>query len=482
MIRLQSPIVPVPTNPVDIDRAIVDLQLVLATNLPWLTHVYGRTYKMVDQTKGQAIFLPEVYLGGSDASKRYSSITPDNDKQGQCFFMVRRLSIDADDWFVKGRLNYDVDLIFSVNLSLINNPLLETELFTANLESQIRLVLRSNVGKAYRVNVQEVFYESRDVWRDLAVEIATVEKAPLQHFRVKCNISLDEGCTTVPYDRCTALQNNLSDSDRNICLLPTYDFSSSAVQSNVTPNQQIQLSDWLCSAPVPVRKSTNIGGTGRIFASADPIYDFEYNTPFSLSCWIKVDSNGVNNLFNHYTSSPGTGYFLITLPDGSLRVDLQNTQALRLSISTPPSAFSLNTWVHCMVTYDGSSTVAGLNIYVDSALQLKAASTQTLGANSIRNGLMLFFGQTMDGTNSLQGKVADFKVWDRELTDQEVTAEYNARASLTAPVTSGLVLWCECGNNAQFGATDYTMPDKANTVAGFQTSGVPIGSVTTDVP
>ena len=482
MIPLQNPIMPVPTNPVDIDRVIVDLQLVLATNLPWLTHAYGRTYKMVDQTKGRAIFLPEVYLGGSDASKRYLSITPDNDKQGQCFFLVRRMSIDADDWFVKGRLNYDVDLIFSVNLSLINDALLETELFTANLEAQIRLVLRSNVGKGYRVGIQEVLYQSRDIWGDLAVEVSTIEKAPLQHFRVKCNVSLDEGCATAPYDRCTALQNNLSEGDRNSCLLPTYDFSNAAVQSNVTPNQQIQLSNWLCTAPVPTRKSTDIGGTGRIFGPVDPVYDFEYNTPFSLSCWVKIDSNGVNNLFNHYTSSPGTGYFLITLPNGSFRVDLQNTQALRLSISTPPNAFSLNTWVHCVVTYDGSSTVAGLNIYIDSALQLKTSPTQTLGTNSIRNGLMLFFGQTMDGTNSLRGKVADFKIWNRQLTSQEVADEYSSRADTVAPVPNGLVIWCECGNNAQFGASDYTMPDKANTVTGFQTSGVPIGRVTTDVP
>ncbi|NQX78797.1 LamG domain-containing protein [Gilvibacter sp.] len=482
MSSLQNPLLPIPTNPVDIDRAIVDLQLVLSTNLSWLTHAYGRTYKLADQTKGQTLYLPEVYLGGTDLSKRYFSITPDNDKQGQCFFLVRRLSIDSDEWFVKGRLKYDLDLVFSVNLALINDALLETELFTANLESQVRDVLRSNVGKGYRLELQEVFYDSKDIWNGLSVEIATIEKAPLQHFRMKCSVLLDEQCSTVPYDRCSALQRNLSDEDRNACLLPTYDFSNATVQSNVTPSQQVQLSDWLCTAPVPTRKSMDISGTGRIFGPVDPVYDFEYNTPFSLSCWVKIDSNGVNNLFNHYISSPGKGYFFITLPNGSLRVDLQNTQSIRLSISTPPNAFPLNDWVHCMMTYDGSSTVSGLNIYVNSALQLKTATTQTLGANSIRNGLMLFFGQTMDGSNSLQGKVADFKVWDRELTSQEVVSEYNDRASLTAPVPSGLVLWCECGNNAQFGAFDYTMPDKANVLTGFQTLGVPIGRVTTDVP
>ena len=248
MTSLQNPVLPIPTNPVDIDRVIVDLQLVLSTNLSWLTHAYGRTYKLVDQTKGQTLYLPEVYLGGADLSKRYFAITPDNDKQGQSFFLVRRLSVDSDEWFVKGRLNYDVDLVFSVNLALINDALLETELFTANLESQIRAVLRSNVGKGYRLELQEVFYDSKDIWNGLSVEIATIEKAPLQHFRIKCSISLDEQCLADPYDRCSALQNNLSDEDRNVCLLPTYDFSNTTVQSNVTPNQQIQLSDWLrCS-------------------------------------------------------------------------------------------------------------------------------------------------------------------------------------------------------------------------------------------
>jgi hypothetical protein len=63
MILLQNPSVPTPTNPVEIDAAILDIKAKLESNLTWLTNGYGRTYKNLDSRNGTTVFYPEVYLG-----------------------------------------------------------------------------------------------------------------------------------------------------------------------------------------------------------------------------------------------------------------------------------------------------------------------------------------------------------------------------------------------------------------------------------
>ena len=71
MILLQNPNMPVPTNAVEIDAAILDIKGHLEAGLTWLTNGYGRTYKNLDATNGTTVFYPEVYLGVQNNSPRY---------------------------------------------------------------------------------------------------------------------------------------------------------------------------------------------------------------------------------------------------------------------------------------------------------------------------------------------------------------------------------------------------------------------------
>jgi hypothetical protein len=153
MILLQNPNMPVPTNAVEIDAAILDVKAKLESGLTWLTNGYGRTYKNLDARNGTTVFYPEAYLGEQNNSHRYINLSPDNDKQGQCFFYVVRENITQ---FQPGR---------------------------------------QLLGADYQLTVTSVDFLFETVFAEFDLADAQqLEKAPLSHFRFNVTIQLPEEC------------------------------------------------------------------------------------------------------------------------------------------------------------------------------------------------------------------------------------------------------------------------------------------------
>ena len=198
MILLQNPNMPVPTNAVEIDAAIMDIKAHLEAGLTWLTNGYGRTYKNLDATNGTTVFYPEAYLGEQNNSHRYINLSPDNDKQGQCFFYVTKENISQFQPGMYSYLSYDTAIIFSVNMELINDDLLQTDIFQQVLVAQVRDVLtRDLLGSAYQLSITSVDFQFDNVYSEFDLADAhQLEKAPLSHFRFNCTIKLPETCPT----------------------------------------------------------------------------------------------------------------------------------------------------------------------------------------------------------------------------------------------------------------------------------------------
>jgi len=198
MILLQNPSIPVATNAIEIDAAIIDIQSHLDSGLLWLTNGYGRAYKNVDTTQGNTVYYPEVYLGTQNNSQRYTNISPDNDKQGQNFFFVTKETISQFQPGMHSFLTYDTAIIFSVNMELINSALLGTEIYQQILVAQVRDVLtRQLLGSSYQLKINSVDLLFDNVFSEFDLKDAEqLEKAPLSHFRFNCSITLPEICPT----------------------------------------------------------------------------------------------------------------------------------------------------------------------------------------------------------------------------------------------------------------------------------------------
>lgn len=222
MTNLQNPNIPPPIAAIEIDKAIHSLQLKLDTKLNWLSHSYGRAYRHIEKTK-KLLYFPEVYVGGDQ--KSYFRVTPDNDKSGMCFFVVGKENDDDFDQFNRNYLNWNVGIVFNVNLKLINSGLLDNEIFTQHLIRDVRDVLTMHLGGiSFSLKIKEVVTEFREIYREFNLEEEQEYlRAPMQAFRFNCNINLQEECGVVSYDPCEALKKNLSKSEK-ICVLQSIQF------------------------------------------------------------------------------------------------------------------------------------------------------------------------------------------------------------------------------------------------------------------
>jgi hypothetical protein len=195
----------------------------------------------------------------------------------------------------------------------------------------------------------------------------------------------------------------------------------------------------------------NFNGTNNFIEVADNnLLDLTNN--FTLSAWYftnnqtqfeqtilgkgrDVGGSGYNLLFN--TDNNGVSYNIqIGLNSGTL-----NTGA-GISVNQSNSIG----WHQIVGTYDG----VNIKLYIDGVLQFTNTQNITL-ENSSQN---LYFGrELLNLPRYFNGKLDDIGIWNRALTQAEITAMYNAVTysetcnAVSGSLTQGLVgYWPFCGN------------------------------------
>jgi len=399
MSNIQNPTVPTPTDPIEIDRAVQDMLTKLQTNLLWLTHGYGRAYQHLDVTQDGRRFYPQVYLGTQNNSQRYTIVSPDNDKTGQCFFFVTRENVS--EWQVGNYpfLSYNVALIFSVNLELINSTFLDTDYFQQNLIQEVRNVFINNViGVPYNVSIDSVDFVFADVFREFDIEDAQqLEKSPLSHFRFNLSVILEAECNSLPFDPCQALLNNITPDLKCNCVIPSLDFTigNDTDFDCLNATQVTDLTTRLCSTPIINDLSTTFDGVNEyIESSYNAAHEIERTDSFSIDAWVKVPSYKQGGVVSKYDFS-GTrrGWNMALTSSGQLRFDLVSNQVGGNEIVLwSNAAITLNTWTHIAVTYDGSSNASGVTVYINGLSQSVFVFNDNLTDTTVDVGNVVRFG------------------------------------------------------------------------------------------
>jgi len=435
MILLQNPNIPTSVNPVEIDSAIIDIKSELESGLTWLTNGYGRAFKNLDITNGERVYFPEVYLGKQNGSYRYTNISPDNDKQGQCFFYVRRETISEYQTGMYSFLNYDVAVIFSVNMELINATLTETDVFQQVLVAQVRDVLtRQILGKSYVLKVNTVEFLFEDVFREFNLtEQSTMEKSPLSHFRFNISVKMPETCP-----------------------VPT-----------IIP-------------PVTTCYSLDFDGVNEyVDCGYNGIYNLiDYNLPFTFSVWAKADGLiGLQMLMAKRDPLGLAGGLYLGFNANVLRWGLSSVPFASYTIDTT-SALSVGVWYNITATFDGTDAT-GLNVYVNGVLQPKVISFNT-PMSSIVSTTPVTFGAGL-GQFYFNGKIAKSRIWKAELTSVQAASEYNS-GTILSPAVQGADLIIDTDiNNATFG-TEWSIPDLTGITAGYESVNMEVEDRVEDCP
>lgn len=431
MILLQNPNIPTSANPVEIDAAIIDIKTELEV-LPWLTNGYGRAFKNLDITNGERVYFPEVYLGKQSGSYRYANISPDNDKQGQCFFYVRRETISEYQTGMYSFLNYDVALIFSVNMELISETLTETDVFQQLLVAQVRDVLtRQILGKSYVLTVNSVEFLFEDVFREFNLsEQSTMEKSPLSHFRFNLSVKMPETCP-VP---------------------------------SIAP-------------PITTCYSLDFDGVNEFVSVPLSVGIFDRFDPFTFSMWIKPQSKAFPMIFSKYQSSTGYRCFINSSFLNVLQFEMEATGEISIRST---ASITFNQWQLITITHDGSGTAAGIEMYLNDAPFVKNVLSDNL-TSSILTVKQLQIGAETNQPLYYEGNIASFRAWDIALTPTQVAAEYNSGSILNPAQQSGSLVVNTGINNATF-STEWDIPDLTGITSGYQSVNMESGDRVEDCP
>lgn len=224
MIALQHYDTLEPAQPIEIDWAVLDIQMKLKTNLAWLSHSYGKAYRIDKQGQEKRLILPEVYIGNTDGKYSLMPVTPDNDKKGVVFFVIDKERQLTKDMNTQNFLSWNVGIVFWANLGLINEAFAKNQDYTQNLIKEVRDVLTNKlIGSGYKVEISEVPREHNEIFKEFLLQDRRYVIMPFTAFRFNVTITLREDCGLVS-DRGAAITNNVTKTEIQNYIIPELDF------------------------------------------------------------------------------------------------------------------------------------------------------------------------------------------------------------------------------------------------------------------
>jgi hypothetical protein len=201
-------------------------------------------------------------------------------------------------------------------------------------------------------------------------------------------------------------------------------------------------------------------------------FAFERTTAFSIACWYKPTGlSGAQVLWGRQGITNFRGYSFMLIGD-VYRVELTNSDASnRIHIHSTGVTLEAGKWQFACLTYDGSSTAAGVKIYhadvgdVPSELG-KSVLANNLSATMVETGLDAYQARATWGAY-FGGNIDRTTVWNRVLTlteVQELCAEMGTYEDLA--FFGNCLAWYENGDGS----------DTISNIANLADSGVATGS------
>ncbi len=163
---------------------------------------------------------------------------------------------------------------------------------------------------------------------------------------------------------------------------------------------------------------------GNNYVNCGDIANFERTDSFSLECWFKT-SSGLQSLIARIGSTPPyQGWKLDIGNTGVVRFYLINSSVNLISVYVNQN-YSDNVWHHCVITYDGSSSALGIHIYMDEIDKGLTINSNSL-TGTIQTSYICSISSMNGGIYYFNGLIDEVLIYDKELTQEEVTYKYNS--------------------------------------------------------
>ena len=180
-------------------------------------------------------------------------------------------------------------------------------------------------------------------------------------------------------------------------------------------------------------------------------FAFDRTSPFSVAFWDKTGNlGGVRYILSTTTGANTIGWSISLTSTELLVFKLNNATGNRIEV-TSTAAITVGSWKHITITYDGTSTAAGVTLYVNGSAVADTDTTNTLTLTTVNTNPLAIGALSTGGSNYL-GNLTQLGIYNLALSGAQVTALYNAGvpAALYPDPTGGLLGWWRLGNNDTF--------------------------------
>lgn len=169
------------------------------------------------------------------------------------------------------------------------------------------------------------------------------------------------------------------------------------------------------------------------------------DSPFSISTWVNMTDASTFRILSKYASS-AQEYFLVTDSTDKINFSLyDNSTGGRLSrkYNTPLTSFE-GQWIHLVATYDGTTNLSGLKIYLNG-LRVDNANNQAGSYTAMENTTQpLEIGKVT--TTNANGLIDETAIFNSELSQSDITAIYGSGVPTSLSSYSSLISWWRCGD------------------------------------
>lgn len=211
------------------------------------------------------------------------------------------------------------------------------------------------------------------------------------------------------------------------------------------------------------------------YVNVGNLFGFDGTTPFSISFIFKLNAN-IDNYSIKYlvgnqtrTAFPtnGTGVYLYTGDGGATnRLGFAMANNGNRLVVYIKNNLAINTFYHCVVSYNGNGLNSGLNTYINGVSEKLSVFSDSLTLPISSSNQLSTFGSTLGTSDFFNGVIDEVGVWDRALSATDVTELYNGGAGKqyvapapTSIITTGLVMNLDAGNTLSYAGTGTTWTD-----------------------
>ena len=185
---------------------------------------------------------------------------------------------------------------------------------------------------------------------------------------------------------------------------------------------------------------------------------------WSVSFWYKKAANGTQTIINKNAGYAGGGVYdrewlIVNRFDETLRFGLHFNNSITDNVSFDSvQTLPLNQWMHIVITYDGSQTATGFNMYIDNQLlnTTNGLATVTLTGNygTVFPGVSPLYMARDAGVGYHEMHLDEFILYEKVIDAATVNHLYNngitGNPNETPYATSSMVAYWRMGDGSIF--------------------------------